>query len=89
MRDVATQRKLKYAKIERDNMFLFGLLLSFFEDEKESVNVTLAGYVSKVIISLMNIAKNKQREIQVRYKEKIDCYYFINYPYVVLPKGRL
>lgn len=36
------------------------------------VNVTLAGYVTKVLVSLLNLAHNKYKEEEVR-KEGCDC----------------
>ncbi|KAL4456192.1 hypothetical protein ABPG74_014153 [Tetrahymena malaccensis] len=54
----------KYEKIPQDNMYLFGLLLSFFESNKE-VNITLAGYVAKVFLHLFSLAKNKNKEQEI------------------------
>lgn len=58
-------RERKYAEIQQDNFYLIGLLMSFFDSPNEPVNVTSAGYVTKVLVSLLNLARSKAREFEV------------------------
>lgn len=69
----------KYKTIPQDNMYLFGLLLSFFDSDM-NVNITLAGYVAKVFNSLFDFVKNKNKETEVDLLQLVCFDVVDNYP---------